>query len=62
MPIGAINVYRINYLIFSLFINVNPTLTIAANALRVAEHLKERLNASCKEFATIGKINSKKDN
>lgn len=56
------NLYVVDSSFFPSISAVNPTLTIAANALRVAEHLKERLNASCKEFATIGKTDSKKYN
>lgn len=37
------NVYRVDSSFFASSSSVNPTLTIIANALRVADHLRARL-------------------
>ncbi|MGH8802655.1 MAG: GMC oxidoreductase, partial [Casimicrobiaceae bacterium] len=39
------NLYVVDASFFVSIVAVNPTLTIIANALRVAEHLEERLGA-----------------
>lgn len=55
------NLYVVDSSFFPSISAVNPTLTIAANALRVAEHLKSRLNVRFESHNTKVNIPVRKD-
>jgi choline dehydrogenase-like flavoprotein len=48
------NLYVVDGSFFPSSAAVNPALTIMANALRVGDHILERLNASVAERAGVG--------
>jgi choline dehydrogenase-like flavoprotein len=50
------NLYVVDGSFFPSSSAVNPALTIMANALRVADHLKERLGVSATEHAGAGRV------
>ncbi|MEM7553076.1 MAG: GMC family oxidoreductase [Cyanobacteria bacterium P01_A01_bin.84] len=54
------NLYIVDSSFFPSISAVNPTLTIAANALRVGDHLKERLNAVSETTINTALLGEKK--